>query len=131
MNRQENTIELIFKTFSKDELDRLKKKELQNFLISIGLESYISFFPEMRSYTYEIVKSIINKIKPDLLENDNKFLFEQYMNENGLIDRENLKEMLTNHLSSYSYDEIESLLDDYFKDRQEISYEEFKEIKIF
>ena len=41
MNRQENATELIFKSFSKDELDKLKRNDLVALLSFIGLENYL------------------------------------------------------------------------------------------
>ena len=102
MTRQENATELIFKSFNKDELDRLKRNDLLSLLSYIGLENYISRFPETRSYSYEIIKTKINEIKKEIEEDSNKYLFSQYANEEGLIDKDTMRIMLINHLSSFS-----------------------------
>lgn len=131
MTRQENATELIFKSFNKDELDRLKRNDLLSLLSYIGLENYISRFPETRSYSYEIIKTKINEIKKEIEEDSNKYLFSQYANEEGLIDKDTMRIMLINHLSSFSVEQIESLLDDLFKEKQFIEFSDFNKICIF
>ena len=131
MNRQENATELIFKWFSKDELDKLKRNDLVALLSFIGLENYLSRFPEARSYSYEIVKNKVNEIKKEIDEQNNKYLFEQYADENGLIDKNNCRELFINHITSFTPEQIESLLDDIFKQKKLVEFNDLQNIHIF
>ena len=128
MNRQENATELIFKSFSKDELDKLKRNDLVALLSFIGLENYLSTFPEARSYSYELVK---NKEKKEIDEQNNKYLFEQYAHENGLIDKNNCRELFINRITSFTPEQIESLLDDIFKQKKLVEFNDLQNIHIF
>ena len=53
------------------------------------------------------------------------------MREIKLIDKDTMRIMLINHLSSFSVEQIESLLDDLFKEKQFIEFSDFNKICIF
>lgn len=131
MNWNESTIKLIFKTFSKEELDRLERKDLIAFFESVGLKEYCGRIPDKYYLSYDNILSIIKDIKKQTEEEDSRRLFNQYSNEYGFIEREGLEKMFMNHLSSFTRNQIELVLDDYFKQSSSINYEQFKQINLF
>ena len=127
-NRQ---TESLFELYAEGKPPMISFNNLKLILEQLGLIENINLFSEGSDINQDNFGSILNSLALETEKfNQMASLFNAYSSD-GKIDRCNLKLMLKNHLSDYSPEEIEDLLDDFFKNGEFIDFDEFKNTRIF
>jgi hypothetical protein len=110
---------------------KVSNRDAELILKSFGRGAECAQYYGPGEITAESMKSKIHSFKQTCAVDQDRYLFDLY-SEDGKINRENLREMFLNHMIDlHTLDEIEDLLDIYFRKKDKIDFKEFKSVSIF